>query len=137
MDSTLGVEKAIGINKYKQQHELTLPGDVELDRGGHAVAGAAGVVALVPLAGVAEGELALGGLGGGGVGGHLDPPLHVVVDHPVVVVPEDVLRGAGRRVQHAGQGDGRALVHVVLLPALETRATRAARYTRPGLCYAP
>ena len=41
------------------------------------VPGAAGVVPLVLLAGVAEGQLALCGLAGG------DAPLQVLVDHPV------------------------------------------------------
>ena len=92
---------------------------VELDSGWHGVAGAAGVVSLVPGPGVTEGQLALGGLVGGGVGLHLDPPLHVVVDHPVVVVPEDVLGRAGGGVQDAGQRDRRPLVHVVLLSPLD------------------
>ena len=43
----------------------------------------------------------------------------MVVDHPVVVIPEDVLGRAGGRVQDAGQGDGGALVHVVLLSPLD------------------
>ena len=100
---------------------LTSLCDVELHGGGDAVAGAAGVVALVPLAGVAKGQLALCGLAGGGVGVHLNPPLHVVVDHPVVVIPEDVLGRAGGGVQHAGEGDGGALVHVILLAPLDVR----------------
>ena len=45
----------------------------------------------------------------------------MIVDHPVVVIPEDVLGRAGGGVQDAGQGDGGALVHVVLLAPLDVR----------------
>ena len=92
---------------------------VQLDSGWHGVAGAARVVPLVPLPGVTEGQLALRGLVAGGVGLHLDPPLHVVVDHPVVVVPEDVLGRGGGGVKDTGQRDRRPLVHVVLLSPLD------------------
>ena len=54
----------------------------------------------------------------GGVCLHLDASLHVVVDHPVVVVPEDVLGRAGGGVQDAGQRYRRALVNMVLLSTL-------------------
>ena len=104
---------------HASQCWLTSLGHVELHGGGHGVAGAAGVVPLVPLAGVAEWQFALRGLVAGGVGLHLDAPLHVVVDHPVVVVPEDVLGRAGGGVQHTSQRDRRAFVHVVLLAPLD------------------
>ena len=99
--------------------ELTSLGDVELHGGRHGVAGTAGVVPLVSLAGVTEGQLALCGLLAGGVGLHLHSSLHVVVHHPVVVVPEDVLRRAGGGVQDAGERYRGALVHVVLLSSLD------------------
>ena len=97
---------------------LTSLGDVKLHGGRHGVAGAAGVVPLVSLARVTEGQFALCRLLVGGVGLHLDSSLHVVVDHPVVVVPEDVLGRAGGGVQDAGQRYRRALVNMVLLSSL-------------------
>ena len=70
---------------------------------GNTIAGTAGVVSLVLLACIAEGELALSGHLAGGVGRHLDPPLNVVVDHSVIVIPEDVLRRCRGGVKDTGQ----------------------------------
>ena len=100
---------------------LTFLGHIQMHSCRNTVAGTARVVTLVLLAGIGEGELALGGHLAGGVGGHLHPALHVVVDHPVVVIPEDVLGRGGGGVQDTGQRYGRPLVHMILLPSLDIR----------------
>ena len=70
---------------------------------GNTITWAASVVSFVLLACIAEGELALCGHLTGGVGGHLDTPLHMVVDHPVIVIPEYVLGRGGGGVKDTGK----------------------------------
>jgi hypothetical protein len=64
-----------------------------MDGGGVRVAGTAGVIPLVTLGGGGETEAA-GGPGSVPLapGLHTDAPAAVVVDHPGVVIPEDIGR---------------------------------------------
>ena len=73
--------------------------------GGLGVAGDAGVVAGVVPGGPSDEE---GARLGGQVRGDVDTPVQVVVDHPVVVVPEDVDRRVRALPQRAQQQQRRA-----------------------------
>ena len=87
---------------------------VELDSGWHGVAGAAGVVALVPGTGRQDGQLTLRPVR---VPAHRHGSLCVVVDHLLVLVPEDVLWGLVLLAQGngAGQDDRTPVVDVELV----------------------
>ena len=98
---------------------LTSLGDIELNSCWNTIAWTTSVVSFIFLACITECQLAFCCHMTCCISCHLNTPFHMVIDHPIIVIPEYVLGRSGSWAQHTCQWYRGSLIHMILFSTLD------------------